>query len=98
MAFTKEQLQEMAGAVPFWFHSIDLGQGVVTNGWITPKALSNEVESLRLPDLTGQTVLDINAWDGFYSFEAARRGAGCRTRPLHVGDGPAGAHQVLAGV
>jgi tRNA (mo5U34)-methyltransferase len=29
----------------------------------------------RLPDLRGKTVLDINAWDGFFSFEAERRGA-----------------------
>lgn len=74
MTFTKEQLQEMAN-VPVWFHSIDLGQGVVTKGWMTPEALANEVEGLRLPDLRGKSVLDINAFDGFYSFEAARRGA-----------------------
>ncbi|MEA2205875.1 MAG: tRNA (mo5U34)-methyltransferase [Blastocatellia bacterium] len=75
MTFTKEELQEMAGKVPFWFHSIDLGQGVVTKGWKTPDHLTAEVESLRLPDLRGKSVLDINALDGFYSFEAARRGA-----------------------
>ncbi len=31
---------------------------------------------MKLPeDLSGQTVLDIGAWDGFFSFEAERRGA-----------------------
>src|SRR6266568_9564153 len=31
---------------------------------------------LRIPaDLTGKTVLDIGAYDGFFSFEAERRGA-----------------------
>ena len=30
---------------------------------------------MRLPDLTGRTVLDIGAYDGFYVFEAERRGA-----------------------
>ena len=31
---------------------------------------------LGLPDdLTGRTVLDVGAWDGFFSFEAERRGA-----------------------
>jgi len=31
---------------------------------------------LELPDdLTGQSVLDIGAWDGFFSFECERRGA-----------------------
>lgn len=75
MTFTKEQLQEMAAAVPFWFHSIDLGQGVVTKGWKTTEHLVSEVESLNLPDFRGKSVLDINAYDGFYSFEASRRGA-----------------------
>jgi tRNA (mo5U34)-methyltransferase len=75
MTFTKEQLHEMAGKVPFWFHSIDLGQGVVTKGWKSGNHLKDELESLRLPDLSGKSVLDINAWDGFYSFEAERRGA-----------------------
>ena len=56
-----------------WFHTIDLGGGLVTNG---------RDESLRktgwldLPaDLRGKSVLDIGAWDGFFSFEAERRGA-----------------------
>src|SRR5882724_11622789 len=75
MTFTNEELQQMAQAVPFWFHSIDLGQGVVTNGWKSPEYLAYEIENLRLPDLQGKSVLDINTMDGFYSFEAARRGA-----------------------
>jgi len=56
-----------------WAHRIDLGQGIVTPGvWDTPAL----VERLHLPaDLTGQTVLDVGCWDGFYSFEAERRGA-----------------------
>ncbi len=56
-----------------WFHTIDLGDGVVTQG------VDDSPRSLRrahLPsDLTGKTVLDVGAWDGFYSFEAERRGA-----------------------
>ena len=58
-----------------WFHSIDLGRGVVTRGQKTPPALAKELEALRLPDLAGKSVLDIGAYDGFYSFEAERRGA-----------------------
>src|SRR5258705_1956691 len=75
MSFTKEQLQAQALAVPFWFHSIDLGQGVITSGWKSPEQLALEIKRFQLPDLRGKTVLDINAWDGFYSFEAERRGA-----------------------
>jgi tRNA (mo5U34)-methyltransferase len=56
-----------------WFHTIDLGGGVTTPGFDpTPSKL----QWLRLPeDLRGKTVLDIGAWDGFFSFEAERRGA-----------------------
>jgi tRNA (mo5U34)-methyltransferase len=55
-----------------WFHTIDLGDGIVTEGRSQPALI---LPRLRLPDLTGKTVLDIGAWDGFYSFEAERRGA-----------------------
>lgn len=56
-----------------WFHTIDLGHGVVTRGRDdSPRKLG----WLSLPtDLSGRSVLDIGAWDGFFSFEAERRGA-----------------------
>ena len=73
--FSKAQLEEMAASVPFWFHSIELGEGVSSQGWKSAEHLTKELEAFRLPDLRGKTVLDINAWDGFFSFEAERRGA-----------------------
>lgn len=59
-------------AIP-WFHRIDLGGGVVTPGSDdTPTKLAQ----IHLPDdLSGRSVLDIGAWDGFFSFECERRGA-----------------------
>jgi tRNA (mo5U34)-methyltransferase len=56
-----------------WFHRIDLGQGIITPGDDdSPKKLAQ----LCLPrTLQGKTFLDIGAWDGFFSFEAERRGA-----------------------
>ena len=37
---------------------------------------SDRLATLGLPhDLRGKTVLDVGAWDGFFSFEAERRGA-----------------------
>jgi tRNA (mo5U34)-methyltransferase len=74
-AYNKRQLEEMAESVGFWWHSIDLGHGIATKGVKTRESLQSELESLRLPDLRGKTVLDIGAWDGFSSFEAERRGA-----------------------
>ena len=58
-AYDKRQLEEMAESVDFWWHSIDLGHGVVTKGVKTLETLRSELESLRLPDLRGKTVLDI---------------------------------------
>ena len=55
-----------------WFHTIDLGDGVRTPG---QKDTPTEVGIMQIPDLTGRSVLDIGAYDGFYSFEAERRGA-----------------------
>lgn len=56
-----------------WFHTLDLGRGIVTPGVDdTPQKLRD----IALPDdLTEQTVLDIGAWDGFFSFTAEQRGA-----------------------
>jgi tRNA (mo5U34)-methyltransferase len=62
-------------AVPFWCHSIDLGSGVTTPGVKTSAYHAIELAALQLPDVRGKTVLDIGAWDGFYSFAAEERGA-----------------------
>ena len=66
-----------------WFHTIDLGNGIVTPG---RDESQRKLGWIGLPeDLRGRTVLDVGAWDGFFSFEAERRGA---DRVLAV-DGPA---------
>jgi tRNA (mo5U34)-methyltransferase len=68
-------LQALVDNLP-WHHSIDLGGGVVTAG---NKSLANCAGEASLifdrVDLSGRTVLDIGAWNGFFSFEAKRRGA-----------------------
>src|SRR6204780_4689052 len=69
------KLQCDVDSVPFWWHSIDLGDGLVTPGHKTPDVLARELEALRLPDVRGRSVLDIGGWDGFFAFEAERRGA-----------------------
>ena len=65
------ELREAADAID-WYHSIDLGDGVVTKGSSTPETL---VRARELPDFSGRTVLDIGTWDGYYAFLAERRGA-----------------------
>ena len=49
------------GAVAFWFHSIDVGEGVVTPGHKSAGTLQRELDSLALPPLVDKTVLDIGA-------------------------------------
>jgi tRNA (mo5U34)-methyltransferase len=68
-------LRERVEGVGFWWHSIDLGAGVVTPGAKSSADHASELERMALPDLAGRTVLDIGGWDGFYAFEAERRGA-----------------------
>jgi tRNA (mo5U34)-methyltransferase len=66
-----------------WFHTIDLGRGIVTPG---RDESARKLGWIHLPSsLRGRTVLDVGAWDGFFSFECERRGA---ERVLAV-DGPA---------
>jgi tRNA (mo5U34)-methyltransferase len=53
-----------------WYHTIDLGNGVVTKG-ISVQETSVDV----IPDVSGRSVLDIGAWDGKFSFLAEQAGA-----------------------
>lgn len=64
----------------FWFHSIDLGNGIVTKGLKTPQVMAVEfANTFSRLDLRGKTVLDIGAWNGGFSLEALRRGAAAVT-------------------
>ncbi|MDP9384872.1 MAG: class I SAM-dependent methyltransferase [Actinomycetota bacterium] len=56
-----------------WYHTIDLGGGVVTPGWFDTRATLAKVP---LPaSLSGLRCLDVGTWDGFWAFEMERRGA-----------------------
>ena len=67
----EELKREVAGIR--WWHQIELGQGIVTPGKDDSR---RKLERLHLPQsLAGKSVLDFGAWDGFFSFEAERRGA-----------------------
>ncbi len=64
-------LRQAIEAQPYWYHKIDLPGGITTPGW----APLNH-DAYHIPDdLTGKRVLDIGAWDGYWSFEAMKRGA-----------------------
>jgi tRNA (mo5U34)-methyltransferase len=57
----------------FWWHKIDLGNGITTPGLDDS---TRKLAQVHLPQsLEGLSVLDIGAWDGFFSYECERRGA-----------------------
>ncbi|HEY6426351.1 MAG TPA: hypothetical protein VIX84_03885, partial [Acidimicrobiales bacterium] len=56
-----------------WYHSIDLGRGVVTPGFVDHR---EQLPYYGLPSsLAGKRVLDVATFDGFWAFEFDRRGA-----------------------
>lgn len=71
----KEEKKFLITSVPFWFHSIDCGDGLITPGQKSVEVLARESEFMKLPDLRGKSVLDVGAWDGWFSFQAKKLGA-----------------------
>jgi tRNA (mo5U34)-methyltransferase len=69
----RKRVHELRGR----FHSpLDFGDGIVTRPWHVQRRFRRRLRLLRIPDdLSGKTVLDIGAWDGYFSFEFERRGA-----------------------
>lgn len=61
-----------------WWHRIQLPDGSYTPGLVNHGPDGGDWPTTRfgLPeDCTGLSVIDIGAWDGFFSFEAEKRGA-----------------------
>lgn len=74
MAERKAQrdLRERVASHPLWYHSLELGDGVVTPGWFDLRPI---VDRLPWPDVRGKRCLDVGTYDGFLAFELERRGA-----------------------
>jgi len=67
----QQKLKDAVDAIPFWYHRIKLPGGIVTPGNqpVAPNIY-------RIPmDLSGLRILDVGAWDGYWTFEALKRGA-----------------------
>jgi tRNA (mo5U34)-methyltransferase len=59
---------------PYWFHQIELPNGLTTPGWSQPR--TQKLPFYGLPEsFEGLRVLDVGCAEGFFSFEAERRGA-----------------------
>ena len=73
-----DRVQQLAQRVQsrFRYHTIELPDGSVLPGLQTVEHLRWRLSLFGLPeDLRGKRVLDIGAWDGWFSFECERRGA-----------------------
>jgi len=74
----EERIQRLADRVHsrFRYHSIELPDGSVLPGLQPVEHLRWRLDLFGLPeDLRGKRVLDVGAWDGWFSFECERRGA-----------------------
>ena len=59
-----------------WYHSFELPDGTFIDGFMTVEQQKRRYAQFPIPDdLSGKRLLDIGAWDGWFSFEAARHGA-----------------------
>lgn len=69
-----ELVRQQVAAEPYWFQKIEVLPGLFSPGW--SDAAKEKLPYYGLPaDLTGMRVLDIGCAEGFFSFEAERRGA-----------------------
>lgn len=67
-----DRVRAAIAANPVWYHTLELGPGLLTPGRIDLRAVAARV----LPDdMSGLRALDVGAFDGFWSFEMERRGA-----------------------
>lgn len=68
---TADQLQEFVTSRPYWYHRINLPHGITTPGGAPISA-----DAYRIPErMDNMRVLDVGAWDGYWTFEALKRGA-----------------------
>ena len=75
MITVRARAEEVIRSCPEWYHSIELAPGIATPGRNTVEYWQSELANLQLPDLHGKSVLDIGAYDGFFSFAVERLGA-----------------------
>src|SRR3954468_12040319 len=69
---TGAELQAAVEHYP-WYHTLELGDGVVTDGMFDHRPV---LDRYPIPaDLTGMRCLDVATMDGFWAFEMERRGA-----------------------
>jgi tRNA (mo5U34)-methyltransferase len=75
LTMTRDEVEQFV-ASHLWIHAIDLGDGIVTPGGKTRNILEPESAAIFAHlDLRGRSVMDVGAWNGYYTVESKRRGA-----------------------
>ena len=71
----EREIRELIAAHGRWWHQIEVAPGIVTPGDDSNRMKLPILEELGLPaSLRGKRVLDIGCSDGYFTFEAERRG------------------------
>lgn len=74
-AMNRDEVEKFVASRP-WFHTIDLGDGIVTPGGKARKILEAESAAIFAHvDVRGCSIMDAGALNGYYTVEATRRGA-----------------------
>lgn len=71
----KEYIQKKIEELSPWYHSIDLGDGIVTPGKKYDRLWDAISSVMDVIDYKDKDVLDIASWDGKWAFQAESRGA-----------------------
>jgi tRNA (mo5U34)-methyltransferase len=72
-SLSRKDIRRKIDSVKHWWHKVEVLPGLFTPGEDDPKS---RLYQMGIPeDLTGKTVLDIGAYDGFFSFYCERKGA-----------------------
>lgn len=67
----RKYIRSLVEAEPYWYHRIELWPGYSTPGWAPI-----DHSAYGVPDrFDGERVLDVGAWDGYWTFWAGNRGA-----------------------
>jgi tRNA (mo5U34)-methyltransferase len=84
---TPDQKRALVASRSDWFHSIDVGDGIITPG-TTPLPYQERMWNvMQVPDdMRGLRVLDIGTYDGLFAFEAEKRGAEVVAIDIHPDD------------
>ena len=69
----QKDIMKRVSSTTEWYHSIDLGHGIVTPGYFDHRP---DLHLYKLPENAGgKRVLDVATFDGFWAFEFEKRGA-----------------------